>query len=114
MLYKPWMSGIPSYKQERYKPVTKCTYWSVLGYFNNWNIIQLSQKSTPSDAFYGIQQVVLDGISDNVASLVESVKYVSINTTYKENNGFYVIMFRSEAYTLQDTTTIDGKIITSG
>ena len=48
---KPWISGIPPDEQERYKPVTNCTYWSVLGSFNNWNIIQLSQKLTPSDAF---------------------------------------------------------------
>ena len=40
MLDKPWISGIPSEKQERYKPVTKCTYWLVLGAFNNWNIIE--------------------------------------------------------------------------
>ena len=26
MLYKPWISGIPSDEQERYKYVTKCTY----------------------------------------------------------------------------------------
>ena len=26
MLYKPWVSGISSDKQERYKPFTKCTY----------------------------------------------------------------------------------------
>ena len=49
MLDKPWISGIPSYEQERYKPLTKCTYCTVLGYFNNCN--QLSQKSTPSDVF---------------------------------------------------------------
>ena len=41
MLDKPWMSGIPSDKQDCYKPITKCTYWPVLGYFNNRNIIQL-------------------------------------------------------------------------
>ena len=33
MLYKPWIYGIPSGETERYKPVTKCTYWPVLGYF---------------------------------------------------------------------------------
>ena len=27
MLDKPWISGIPSEKQERYQQVTKCTYW---------------------------------------------------------------------------------------
>ena len=31
MLYKPWIYGIPSNKQERYKPVTKFTYWKLLG-----------------------------------------------------------------------------------
>ena len=41
MLDKTWISGISSDKQERYKPVTKCTYWPVLGSFKNWNIIQL-------------------------------------------------------------------------
>ena len=42
MLDKPWISSTPSEKQERYKPVTNCTYWPVLGSFNNWNIIELS------------------------------------------------------------------------
>ena len=39
MLYKPWIYSIPSDEQDCYKPVTKCAYWPVLGYFNNWNII---------------------------------------------------------------------------
>ena len=113
MLYKPWINGISSDKQEQYKPVTKCTYWPVLGSFNNWNIIQLSPKSTSSGTFDEIHQVVLDGISDNMASLVESVTYGAINTTDTSANGFYVIMFTSGAYTLQENTTIDGKIITA-
>ena len=64
------MYGIPSDKQERYKPVTKCSYFPVLGSFNNWNIIELSQNSTSSDTFDEIHQAVLDGISYNMASLV--------------------------------------------
>ena len=44
-------------------------------------ITQLSQKSTPSDSFDEMHQVVIDGISDNMASLVESVKYRYINKT---------------------------------
>ena len=81
MLYTPWISGIPSDEQDRYKHVTNCTYWSVLGSFNNWNIIQLSHNSTTSDAFDEIHQVVLDGISYNMASLVESGNYGAINKT---------------------------------
>ena len=49
-----------------------------------------------------------------MASLVESGKYRAINTTETSTNGFYVIMFTSGAYTLQENTTIDGQIITSG
>ena len=87
MIDKPWIYGIPSDKQERYKLVTKCTYWPLLVSFNNWNIIQLSHKSTPSDAFDEIHQVVLDVISDNIASLFESEKYEAINTTDTTKNG---------------------------
>ena len=114
MLEKPWISDISSDKQESYKPVTKCTYWPVLGDFNNWNIIQLSSKSTSSDTFDEIHQVVLDGISYNMASLVESVTYGAINTTGTSTNGFYVIMLTSGAYTLQENTKIDGQNITAG
>ena len=49
-----------------------------------------------------------------MASLVESGKCVSINTTDTTTNLFYVIILTSESYTLHDNTTIDGQIITSG
>ena len=49
-----------------------------------------------------------------MASLVESVKYRAINATDTSTNVFYVIMFTSGAYTLQENTTIDEQIITSG
>ena len=71
----------------------------------------MSHKSTPYDEFEEIKQVVLYGISDNMASLFQSGKYGAINTTDTETYGFYVIIFKSEAYTFQDNTTIDGKII---
>ena len=48
-----------------------------------------------------------------MASLVKSVKYGSINTTDTATNIFYVIMFTSEAYKLQENTTNDGQIITA-
>ena len=77
------------------------TYWPGIGSFNNRNVIQLSQKSTPFESFEETHQVVLDGISDNMTSLVESGKYVFINTTNTSTNEFYVILFKSGAYTLQ-------------
>ena len=58
--------------------------------------------------------MVLDGISEDMASLVQSGMYGAINTNYKISNGLYVIQFISEAYTLQNNTTSDGQVISSG
>ena len=49
-----------------------------------------------------------------MALLVESGTYGSINTTDTTTHECYVIIFISEAYTLQDNTAIDGEIITAG
>ena len=92
-------------KQACYQPDNKCTYWSVFGSYNNWHIIELTPKSTPFEAHGEIHQVVfLDGISDNRASLVQSVMYGAINTYDTTTNVFYVIQFISEAYTLQNNS----------
>ena len=101
-------------KQARYQPVINCTYWPVLGPYKNWNIINLTQKSIPSEVFDEIHQVVFDGISKNMASLVQSGMYGAINTDYTTTNGFYVIQFFSDAYTLKNNTTIDGQVMYDG
>ena len=88
-------------KQLRYQPVTYCTYLSVLGSYNNWNIIHVTPRSTNFEAFDEIHQVFLYGISDNMDSLFQSGKYTVINKSDTTTNGFFVIQFISEAYTLQ-------------
>ena len=100
-------------KQARYQPVTDCAYWPVLGSYNNWSILHLTPKSTPFEEFDEIHQVVLDGISDKMASLVQSGKYGDINIADTTKNVFYVIQFISEAYTLQNNTKIDGQIVSA-
>ena len=47
-------------------------------------------------------------------SLVQSGMCGAINTDDTTTNGFYVIQFIPEAYTLQNNTTIDGQVIASG
>ena len=80
----------------------------------NRNIIELSSNSTSTETFDEIHQDILDGISDNIASLVESGKYGAINTTDTSTNGFYAILFTSGVYTPQENTTIDGQILIAG
>ena len=105
---------IPSKKQASYKPVTNYTYWPVLVSYNNCNIIHLTPKSIPFEEFDEIPKVVLDEISENMASLVQSGMHGVINTDYTTTNGLYAIQFLSEAYTLKNNTTIDGQVISDG
>ena len=114
MLNKPWIYGIPSKKQSPHQPVIDCTYWPVLGSYNNCNIIHLTPKSAPFEAFDEIHQVGIDCISDNMASLAQSGMYGVINTDDTTTNSFYVIQFISEEYTLQNNTPIDGQVISAG
>ena len=51
VLEKPWVHGSPPQQQTSYQPVTDFTYWSVLGSFNNWNIITFPQKDTTGEDF---------------------------------------------------------------
>ena len=61
-----------------------------------------------------MHQVVLGRISENMASLVQSVMYGAINKDDNTSNGFYVIQFLSEAYTQKNNTKIDGQVISAG
>ena len=49
-----------------------------------------------------------------MTSLVQSGMYGAINTYETAKNGFYVILFISEAYMLQNNTSIDGQSISAG
>ena len=70
MLDTPRAYDIEPTKQPLYQPVVECTYWPVLGSFNNWNIVKITNKITSSEIFDEVHKVVLDGSSDNMASLV--------------------------------------------
>ena len=52
ILYQPWVTSVTYKQQPHNQPVKNCTYWPVLGYFNNWNNLQLSHKATSSEEFY--------------------------------------------------------------
>ena len=58
--------------------------------------------------------MVLDRISENLDSLVQSGMYGAINTADNTSNGLCVIQFISYAYTLQKNKTIDGQVIPAG
>ena len=69
MLDTPWISVIPSKKKGRYQHFTYFTDWKV------WNIIHITPKPRPFESFDEIHPVILDGISDNISSLVQPGMY---------------------------------------
>ena len=72
-----------------------------MGSYKNWNIIEITPKLTPFEAFDEIHQVFIDRISENMALLVQSGMYDAINTYETTDNEFYVIQCILEAYTLK-------------
>ena len=58
--------------------------------------------------------MILDGINENVASLVRLGIYGAINTDDTSTNGYYVIQLLSDAYTLESNTKIDIQVISAG
>ena len=51
MLDKTWVIGNDPTGQPRYQPVEYYTYWTVLGYSNNWNIIKFTNETTTYEEF---------------------------------------------------------------
>ena len=52
-----------------------------------------------------MHQVVLERISDNIASLVQTGGYGIINKIDETTLGYYVLKYFSESYTLQNEKT---------
>ena len=74
----------------------------------------MSYKATTNQHFEDIDQFLLDGISDNMVSLVQSGNYCYINTTDTSKMRSYVIKFVSEAYGLQYDTKCDKQMVSAG
>ena len=61
-----------------------------------------------------MHKVLLDGINNNMASLVQLGKYGATNSAYPTKMVYYVIKYLSEPYTLQEHQTTYRKVIKSG
>ena len=78
MLDKPCTPVLSPQQQPCYQPVFYFKFCPVLGCFNKFNIITFPYKAMTSKDFEEIRQVVLYGMSDNMASLVQFGKYVAM------------------------------------
>ena len=79
-------------------------------FFHDWNIIQFSHKETSFEDIYKIHQILLDRISEYMATLMKTGYYGGINTTETTTMGSYVIRFMSESYIKEEDTMYDKNI----
>ena len=91
LVVNTWYYGFDTTKQPCYQPVVDCIYWPVLGFFNNWNIIQYTNNTKSSEDFDEMNKVLLDGIRNNMAYLVWLGKYGAINAANPTKTGYYMI-----------------------
>ena len=82
--------------------------------YNNGNIIIFTNKTISFEGFVEIHKVLLDKISDNIASLVNTGRYGVISTTYIETMGYYVVKFLSHIVTLHYNNTTYEKVFKAG
>ena len=80
----------------------------MVGAFNNWNTIQLTNKNSFPNDFDDIHNVFLDGIRENMVSLVQEVKYGDINASYLTIIGYLIAQCVSDDFALQQDTTLYG------
>ena len=86
----------------------------MLGSFNNWNIIQFTDKTTSSEDFDAVHKVVLDCISYNMASLAQFGRCGAINAADPTTMEYYVIKYLSEPYILKEDQTTGSKLSEEG
>ena len=65
-------------------------------------MIQFTNKAIKSEELDGVHNVILDGISDSMSSLVQLGKCVAINEEDTTTMSYCVIKYLYEPYTLQE------------
>ena len=86
----------------------------MLGSLNTWSIIQFTNKIIDHGDFDEVHKVVIDSISDNMASLAQVGKYGAISAEYPTTIGYNLMKYLPEPYTLQEYQTIYGQVSKAG
>ena len=65
----------------------------MLGSFNYWNIIRLTNKTTCIEEIDEVHKLFMDGISVNMASLLQTGKYGDTNDTDPTKLWYYIVRY---------------------
>ena len=114
MLDNPWALGVDRTKQTIYQPIVDYTYWPMFGFFINWKTIQFNNKNESVEDLYKVHKIVLDNISANMVSLVQTGKYGAAHAEYPKTLVCYVVNYVSYTFTLHEDITTYGRVNKEG
>ena len=72
----------------------------MLGSFNSCNILRFANKTTCSEDFNEVHKVLFDGMSTNMALLVQTGKYGAINAADPTTLAYYVVKYALDTFKL--------------
>ena len=96
--------------QERYSTNKHCLNWNILGDLNDWNIItlvtQTKNKNIERDdeAF----TIILRGLETTMSEKIINTMYGGMRTYDESTDGYYVLQWTRESYTLQEDKNMEG------
>ena len=89
-------------------------YYIILGYRNNWIIMNLLDDVTDNVDCECIIRTILGGNYMIVSLINIEVNYGTIDDDYSTCHGYNIIIFSSSPYTLQVYCNMDGQFVYSG
>ena len=110
----PWVPGVAPEEQPRYASSTDCVYWPIFKQadgepgINDWRIIHL-RPGKDSDAAEEEEALAdaLAGVTAEMAAGIRIGKYGAFATLDEDADGYYVVGWTSEPYTLQEDIDLE-------
>eukprot|EP00957_Ditylum_brightwellii_P153777 11704988-Ditylum_brightwellii.AAC.1 len=70
-----------------------------------------ASEDTGVDDLIEIQEIIIQGISDDIGAMVNENNFGAVNTNYPKAKGFYIVKFTSLPYILQENFEVDNDLI---
>ena len=103
-----------AYNQPRYGRVYDLKYYLLIGYNNNWIITNFLDDGTDEVYYDHSYRTIIYGNVTNMSLKIFKDNFVAIDADDNSCHGYYIIIFSSSTYTLQEEFNIHVYIIYSG
>jgi hypothetical protein len=111
-----WLPGNPAETQPRYLRNTQCQWFGIFDGLNDWQIIALKPRAdADEDELEEAHAYALNGIETMNSEKVEVGKHGAFGTNDPDADGYYVVQWTTDPYTLQDDLPLEsGTFIPGG